>query len=366
MIKNFIPRLAERGRVKIGEKGEMKTSQGGKQFAQPRKLDHMVITTMQRDAAGRLLPDTPLMAQLNPGGGKITEIPVRLLYDDPDLNFFTRYACYRGTRCWCSGDGEAAQRLTGENGNYQPVPCPCERQDPLYQGQDKCKTLGTLQVLIEGVDRVGGVWSFRTTSWNSVNAILSSMALIKTISGGPLAGIPMVMVLSPKTVTIPTTGQSMVVFIVSLEFRGAETELAELGYEIARRRIENRVKMETVESVARRLLMAPHQEPVQEQEDTAAEFFPAGEAAETAPPEPRSDTKGDDPLLPPSPGLDATGAEDAFPAEQVYVIPQETKRPDPQEEVPPGWDSVPHGGPSTAAPPKQRGGSNKPKAEGLF
>ena len=41
MIKNFIPRLAERGRVKIGEKGEMKTSQGGKQFSQPKKLDHV-------------------------------------------------------------------------------------------------------------------------------------------------------------------------------------------------------------------------------------------------------------------------------------------------------------------------------------
>ena len=366
MIKNFIPRLAERGRVKIGEKGEMKTSQGGKQFSQPKKLDHMVVTTMQRDAAGRLLPDTPLMAQLNPGGGKITEIPVRLLYDDPDLNFFTRYACYRGTRCWCSGDGEAAQRLTGENGNYQPVPCPCERQDPMYQGQDKCKTLGTLMVLIEGVNRVGGVWSFRTTSFNSVNAILSSMALIKTITGGPLAGIPLVMVLSPKTVTIPTTGNSMVVFIVSLEYRGPETELAELGYELARRRVEHKVRMEVVEEVARKQLAAPHQEPVQEQEDTAAEFFPAGEAAETASPEPRSDTNGVDPLLPPPPGLEATGAEDAFPAEQVYVIPQETKRPEPQEEVPPAWDSVPHGGPSTAAPPKQRGGSIKGEGRALF
>jgi hypothetical protein len=279
MIKNFIPRLAERGRVKIGEKGEMQTSQGGKQFAQPKKLDHMVITTMARDAAGRLLPDTELMARLHPGGGKITEIPVRLLYDDPDLNFFTRYACYRGTRCWCSGDGETAQRLSGENGNYKPVPCPCELQDPMYQGKEKCKTLGTLQVLIEGVNRVGGVWSFRTTSWNSVNAILSSMALIKTISGGPLAGIPLVMVLSPKTVTIPTTGQSMVVFIVSLEFRGAESELADLGYEIARRRIENRVRMETVEVHARKLLAAPHQESAQEQEDTAAEFFPDGMAS---------------------------------------------------------------------------------------
>jgi hypothetical protein len=244
------------------------------------------------------------MARLHPGGGKITEIPVRLLYDDPDLNFFTRYACYRGTRCWCSGDGETAQRLTGENGNYQPVPCPCELQDPMCQGKEKCKTLGTLHVLIEGVNRVGGVWSFRTTSWNSVNAILSSMALIKTISGGPLAGIPLVMVLSPKTVTIPTSGQSMVVFIVSLEFRGAESELADLGYEIARRRIENRVRMETVEVHARKLLAAPHQESAQEQEDTAAEFYPDGVATVYAATSPGPDVEAKEVELTPSPTPD--------------------------------------------------------------
>jgi len=276
MIKNFIPRLAERGRIKIGEKGEIKTSSQGKQFAQPKKLDHMLITTMQRDAAGRLMPDTPLMARLKPEGGKITEIPVRLLYDDIDLNFQTRYACYRGTRCWCTGDGEVAQRLTGENGKYQEVQCPCERQDPLYQAQDKCKTLGTLQVLIEGVDRIGGVWKFRTTSWNTVNAILSSLALIKTITGGPLAGIPLWMVLSPKTVTVPTSGQNMVVFIISLEYRGPENELAELGYELARRRVEHRVRMETVEELAQKQLVAPHQEPPLEQAETAQEFFPGG------------------------------------------------------------------------------------------
>ena len=123
----------------------------------PRKLDHFLITTMQRDAAGRLLSDTALMARLQPEGGKITDIPVRLLYDDIDLNFQTRYACYRGNRCWCSGDGEKAQRLAGENnGKYQEVSCPCERMDPYYTGQDRCKILGTLQVLIEGTDRIGG------------------------------------------------------------------------------------------------------------------------------------------------------------------------------------------------------------------
>lgn len=286
MIKNLVPRLAERGRIKIGEKGEMKTSAQGKQFAQPKKLDHIVITTMQRDAAGRLMPDTDLMAQINPGGGKLIEIPIRLLYDDIDLDFFTRYACYKGNRCWCSGDGEEASRLTGENGNYNPVPCPCERQDPMYQGQDKCKTLGTLSVLIEGVNRVGGVWSFRTTSFNSVNAILSSMALIKAITGGPLSGIPLMLVLSPKTVTIPTTGKPMVVFVMSIEYRGPESELAELGYERARQRVEHKIRMDLIEDQARELLVAPHEEPTDAQVETAEEFYPEGVVVETASPKP--------------------------------------------------------------------------------
>jgi len=284
-IKGLIPQLAERGKVKIGEKGEMKTSQGGKQFAQPKKLDHFVITTMQRDQAGRLMPDAELTKRYleKQGATKLTEIPVLLLYDDIDLNFLTRYSCYKGNRCWCSGDGELASRLASENGKYQDVPCPCERQDPMYDKADKCKTLGTLQVLLQGVDRVGGVWKYRTTSWNTVNAILSSLALIKTITGGPLAGIPLYMVLSPKTVTIPTSGQSMVVYVVSMEYRGSEEQLAQLGYEIAKRRIERRVRMDTVEVQARKLLMAPHQEPVQEQRETAEEFYPEGVVVEAEP-----------------------------------------------------------------------------------
>jgi len=267
---------------------------------------------MQRDAAGRLMPDTGLMARINPEGKKLVEIPVRLLYDDLDLNFLTRYSCYVGNRCWCSGDGEEASRLTGQNGKYQEVTCPCERQDPLYQGKDHCKTLGTLQVLIEGVDQIGGVWKFRTTSWNTVNAILSSLALVKTITGGPLAGIPLVMALSPKTVTIPTTGQNMVVFVVSLEYRGPGKELAELGYELAKRRMEHRVRMEAIEEQARKLLVAPHQEPPQEQEETAAEFFSEGAAA----------------------GAEG-GNGQGMAEEQVYVIPQETRQasPEPQEAI---------------------------------
>jgi hypothetical protein len=277
MIKNFQPQLAERGKIKIGERGEQKQSSQGKTFAQPRKLDHFVITTLQRDSAGRLQPDTALMSKLAKNG-KLTEIPVRLLYDDIDLNFLTRYACYRGARCWCSGDGESAQRLNGTQ--YQSVPCPCERLDPLYAGQDKCKVMGTLQLIIEGTDRIGGVWKFRTTSWNSTNAILSSLLLIRSITGGPLAGIPLWLVLTPKTVTVPGSGQTMLIQMVSLEYRGSQQQLAELGLAIARQRIEHKVRMEEIENQARRMLAPPQAEPLAEQVDTAAEFFPAAASPE--------------------------------------------------------------------------------------
>ena len=171
-IKNLVPQLAERGKIKIGEKGEMKPSsargteagQGGKKFDPPKKLDHFVITTMQRDAAGRLMPDTALMERLKQEQKvqKLTEIPIRLLYDDNELNFQTRLACYKKVMvngkerlgCWCSGDNEKAMRMN-DKGKFEEINCPCERQNPLYQGDDNCRSLGTLQCLVDGTSPRG-------------------------------------------------------------------------------------------------------------------------------------------------------------------------------------------------------------------
>ncbi len=308
MIRNLTPRPAERGRIKIGGLGEeRKKRDGSGTYMLPEKWDHIVVMTTQRDAAGRLIPDKALMDRLmeKQGVKKLTEIPIRLLFDDPDLNFFTRYSAYSGNRCWCSGDGLEAQRLTGDNGKYAPVPCPCEHLDADYKGPGaKCKPWGSLRCLIEGVDRVGGVWTFKTTSWHSVNAILSSMALIRTITGGPLAGLPLTMVLSPKTVSSPE-GKNQVVFIVSLEYRGMEEALAQLGYDIAKRRIEHQVRMESIEAEARKLLVAPYQETPEEQAATAAEFHPDSVALELAggkatPPDAPGGAKGKEAI--PEPG----------------------------------------------------------------
>jgi hypothetical protein len=338
-IKNLVPRLAERGKIKIGEKGEVKTSQQGKQFAQPKKLDHFMLTTMQRDAAGRMLPDLELMRKLAPQGGKLKEIPVMLLFNDPDINFQTRYACYIGNRLWCCGDGEGAQRLE-QDGKYQPVPCPCLRLEANYTGKDKCKPNGTLQVLLQGVDRIGGVWKFRTTSWNSVNSIMSSLKLIQAITGGVLAGIPLKLVLSPKTVTVPGTGQNMVVFIVSLEFPGTEQELAKIGYDIAKRRAEHKAKMDQIEAEARKALEHLEETP-EEMREVQEEFYPEGVTIEVQPEvAPESE---------PEPGQEATSdpvPEDSSPVAGVASETSEgiSATPEPvsaEEPVPVSWDTPP-------------------------
>jgi Recombination directionality factor-like len=279
-IKNTTPRLAEWGKIKIGAKGEMKTSNQGKQFAQPQKLDHFIITTMERDAAGRLLPDGDLMARLKPEGDKITSIPILLLYDDSEVNFLTRYAAYVGNTLWCQGDGESAQRL--QDGKYQTVTCPCPRLEEAYGGKDICKPNGVLQCLIQGVNRIGGVWKFRTTSWNSVQSIMSSMKLFQTITGGILAGIPLQMRVSPKTVNV--RGSNQVVYVVSLEFSGTTQELTQVALDITRRQAEYRVRLEHLEAEARKAWEHQEESP-EEVKDIQQEFYPEGVVLNVSPEE---------------------------------------------------------------------------------
>ena len=160
MIKNLIPRLPERGHVKIGALGEKRTARSGREYAMPAKLDHLRITTLQRGPDGNFMVDKEAHERF---GERPTEIPIRLLFDQVDLNFSTRYAVYSGKRLWCSGDGETATRISKDPSDKQPLPepltvtCPCHRQEPGYSGSDKCKPNGRLSFLIDGISGIGGV-----------------------------------------------------------------------------------------------------------------------------------------------------------------------------------------------------------------
>lgn len=285
VVKNLSPALPERGKIKIGMKGAEITSRSGAKFQPPKKLDHFLITTMERGPDGNFKRDDELHKIY---GEKPTSIDVRLIYDDPMLNFPTRYAAYAGTRLWCAGDGEVAMRLndeatakrTGET--HRCVACPCHRQAFEYQGNDKCKINGVLSVLIDKAPGIGGVWKFRTTSHNSVNNLLSSVAFIKGITGGPLANVPLKLVVRPKQATDPS-GKKQVIQVVSLEYAGDLEALRDKGHEIALQRAQTHVRIELVEREARKLLAPPLDVPLpgDDGDDVRAEFYHEAEPTDS-------------------------------------------------------------------------------------
>lgn len=270
IIKGLAPGLTERGKIKIGEKGRMIQSQRGTQFQPPQKLDHFRITTLYRGPDGNYELDREVHQKY---GDRPRTIPVRLLFDEIDLNFQCRYACFQGRSLWCSGDGETASRLTSNNGQRQDVPCPCGRERPEYTGQDRCKINARLSVLIDGTDRVGGVWVLRSTSYNTTVGILSSLALIKRITGGPLAGLPLELTLNPKTAITPD-GKTQNIWIVGIEFKGSIQALQQIGLDQAKRDALHYARIERIEQEARLLLAHDPLALKEEADDVVEEFYP--------------------------------------------------------------------------------------------
>jgi hypothetical protein len=299
-IKGLIPSLPERGKIKIGMLGQRRTSRQGNEYQQPIRLGHFLVTTMERGEDGNLIVDKEIHRLL--GSDTPTAIPVRLLYDDVDLNCMTRYAAYQKKVLWCSGDGEFANRLQ-PNGEHASIRCPCPLADPGYsphQPNDppKCKMNGSLSVIIEGAG-LGGVWKFRTTGYNSITALLGTMQFYATITGGPLANIPFLLKVKPKRGVNPVDGTPVDIHYVTLEYDGDDASLRRIGHQIALDRATTHISILEIETEARRRLQlaAPLSMPLpgDESEDIVQEFYPeqydAGPDDAAPPPPTRADIK---------------------------------------------------------------------------
>jgi hypothetical protein len=187
MIKNgLVKRFAEVGKIKVGGKGETRKSKEGKDYQLPVRYDSFVITTTEKGADGNYIPDKELMVKL--GGKDIKEISIRLPFDSVDMNFFTSFQYYHGSKCICRGDGERAVRI-GKDEKESSVECnpsTCE-----FLKTDKCKVSGILSCQIPQSMEAGGIYRFRTHSWNSVSAILASLEYIRENTKGILQGLPL-------------------------------------------------------------------------------------------------------------------------------------------------------------------------------
>jgi hypothetical protein len=274
MIKNLITSLPEMGKIKAGTKGEEVMSKQGKKFRLPKKLNHFIITTTERDDADNFILDTDLMEVLKESPESIIDkdenivgLPIRLLYNDIDLNFATQYACYVGGKCVCSGDGEVGNTRDGRT-----IKCPCDKLEYVYEGKDKCKANGKLLCIIDGATMMGACHVLRTTSINTVKSILGGLSFIQTAASGMLAFLPLHLILKPRTVTTPS-GAPTTVYISSIVFRGSISDLRQKALGMAKEKAQYLIEMDGIEETARKLINVSV-ESEQEQADVQAEFYP--------------------------------------------------------------------------------------------
>ncbi len=178
------------GRISIGKVIE----KNGKRL--PEKDDQFTITSQVQSKDGWLLH--PLNDELRQShGDKLRSIPVRMLFNEPTLNFRADYTLFdrQSGRPLCVGNGETCKRVTQDG--IQSLPCPSPDACPLAKGR-ACKPYGRLNVVIGDDDPLGS-FVFRTTGFNSIRTLAARLHYLQAISGNRLACLPLELRLRGKS-----------------------------------------------------------------------------------------------------------------------------------------------------------------------
>lgn len=185
------------GRISIGKVVE----KNGRRL--PEKDDEFTITSQVQSRDGWV--NHPLDDALRKDkSAKLRSIPVRLLFDDPDLNLRANYTMFdRSTgRPLCVGNGETCKRATVSG--MQSLACPSPQSCPLAEGGN-CKPYGRLNVHIEVEGTVGdelGSFVLRTTGFNSIRTLSARLRYFHALSGGLLSTLPLELRLRGKSTTL--------------------------------------------------------------------------------------------------------------------------------------------------------------------
>ena len=192
MIKGLTITPPVLGRISIGRV----IVKDGKRL--PAKDDQFTITSQIQNKDGWI--NHPLDERLRAkSDGKLRQIPVRMLFNDPTLNLRAEYTLFdRQTgRPLCVGDGEQCQRRTS-NG-VETLPCPSPDRCPLAQGC-ACKPYGRLYVNLSEDDELG-TFIFRTTGFNSIRTLAARLSYFAAVSGNKLSCLPLQLTLRGKSTT---------------------------------------------------------------------------------------------------------------------------------------------------------------------
>ena len=196
MIKGLAITPPVLGRISIGKIIE----KNGKRV--PEKDDQFTITSQIQNKEGWVKHPLDEQLRAKAPNQKLRTIPVRMIFNDPELNLRAEYSLFdRQTgRLICSGNGETCQRL-GQNGIEQH-PCPSPDLCALAQGGN-CKPYGRLHVNLDDSDELG-TFIFRTTGFNSIRTLAARLSYYHAASNGLLSCLPLQLTLRGKSTSYRT------------------------------------------------------------------------------------------------------------------------------------------------------------------
>jgi hypothetical protein len=213
MIKGLAITPPVIGRISIGHLVE----KNGKYL--PEKDDCFTLTTQVQGKEGWLLhPLNQALAETSPNN-KIRAIPIKLLFNDSDLNLRAEFSAFdRQTgRPVCVGNGECAKRVSGEG--IEDVACPTPERCQ-FAKEKGCKLYGRLNVQVEGQNDELGSFIFRTTGYNSVRTLAARLQYFAAVSNGLTRFLPLQLKLRAKSTT---QSYRAPVFYVDLTLRDEDT-----------------------------------------------------------------------------------------------------------------------------------------------
>lgn len=192
MIKGLALTPPVVGRIAIGKVVE----KNGKRL--PEKDDEFTITSQVQSRDGWVHHPLDEALRKDSGTAKLRAIPIRLLFDDVDLNLRANYTLFDRSigRPVCVGNGENCKRAS--DSGMQSLPCPSPHACKF--GEGICKPYGRLHVRIGDEDELGS-FVFRTTGYNSIRTLAARLKYFSALSGGRLSCLPLELRLRGKSTT---------------------------------------------------------------------------------------------------------------------------------------------------------------------
>lgn len=258
------------GRISIGRVVE----RNGKRL--PEKDDQFTLTSQIQGKDGWVLHPLDEKLRKDGDGHKLRSIPVRLLFNDPDLNLRADYSLFDRTngRPVCVGNGETCSRM-GKDG-VAKLPCP--GPDICAFAHGECKAYARLNVVVgDGDDDALGSFVLRTTSYNTIRTLAARLEYLSAVSGGLLACMPLELRLRGKSTTMSFR---TAIYYVDLVVRSGLTleQAIRQAHELEEQRRSNGFDQAALDDAARKgFANGAFEEADEDVSAVVDEFYPAAQ-----------------------------------------------------------------------------------------